>query len=245
MIDGTDVTSEASTLYNDPQGGFWIGTFNHGLLYYHADRFKFKNIGKIFFGQQVEDVNINYFSETQNHQIVVGATNGMYVYNPVNSELKKLSDNYDIETFQSRKNAIESRRWFDSFVAGNKNIWGNRIQEYSCILKDKQNLVWLGTQDGLNVIHLKNNKIYTLYTEDGLVNNSIKGLLEDHHGVIWVTTSYGVSRIIANDKEDELHFSISNFNQFDGVIDKEFIVGSTFVSSRGLLFMGEIGRAHV
>jgi len=88
MVDGAEINTEASTLYNDTQGGLWIGTFNRGLLYYHADRFKFKNIGKAFFGNQVKDIDVTCFAETGQGAIMVGTSKGLYSYV---SETTKLS----------------------------------------------------------------------------------------------------------------------------------------------------------
>lgn len=87
MVDGTEINTEASTIYNDSQGGMWIGTFNRGLLYYHADRFKFKNIGKPFFGSQVNDIDVTCFTESGQGAIMVGTSKGLYNYIPETSTL--------------------------------------------------------------------------------------------------------------------------------------------------------------
>lgn len=87
LVDGTDVTNEASTLYNDPQGGFWVGTYNHGLLYYHADRFKFRNLGRLYFHNTGADLIVQSFAELETGRFLVATNKGLFVYN---SELDDL-----------------------------------------------------------------------------------------------------------------------------------------------------------
>src|SRR5574344_903198 len=49
LVDGRSFDCEISTQFNDNQGGLWVGTLNRGLLYYHPDRFKFRNFGLSLF----------------------------------------------------------------------------------------------------------------------------------------------------------------------------------------------------
>lgn len=335
LVDGTAVNTEASTLYNDSQGGLWIGTFNHGLLYYHPDRFKFKNVGKTFFGTQLKDIDVSCFEQIAQNTILVGTKNGLYTYSPETSKLSvftglpadvdclsmtKDSQNriwictrnkgvyclqnnqvkhinvlggncHDIvekpdgqflvatsdglanfnpvsEEFQSLQLALngESLRSvsqlipFDiqSFLGRSNaglfvyNFKKNKIsqplkqplknenQNYTAIFKDSRGIVWIGTQDGLSVWQPSKAELHTLFTDDGLVNNSIKGITEDKQGLIWITTAGGVSRISVNTKEKKLRFSIANFNHYDGVIENEFTASATFASNNGQLLMGGV-----
>lgn len=335
LVDGTEVNTEASTLYNDSQGGLWIGTFNHGLLYYHPDRFKFKNIGKTFFGTQPKDIDVTCFQETTQNTILVGTKNGLYTYSPETSKLSVFSGfpvdadcvsmtkdaqnriwictrnkgvyclqnnqvtpigmlvgncNYIVEkpdgqflvatseglavfnpmngVFQPLQLTLNGERLasvsqllpFDknSFLGRCNaglfvyNYKKNRIsqplkqllkdenQRYSCIFKDSRGIVWIGTQDGLIVWSPQKKELHTLFTDDGLVNNSIKGILEDKQGRIWVTTAGGVSRIVVNANEKQLRFSMANFNHFDGVLENEFTASAVFASDKGQLYLGGV-----
>nr|WP_314898082.1 ATP-binding protein [uncultured Flavobacterium sp.] len=340
LVDGTEVNTEASTLYNDSQGGLWIGTFNHGLLYYHNDRFKFKNVGKTFFGTQLKDIDITCFEQTAQNTILVGTKNGLYNYSPETSKLSifsglpldvdcismtkdsqnriwictrnkgvyclqnnhikhidQLTENcrHIVENpdgqllvatseglavfnpvngvFQPLKLALNGERLhsvsqlisFDkqSFMGRSnaglfvynykkhsvsqplKELLKNENQQYTCIFKDSRGIVWIGTQDGLSVWQPSRTELHTLFTDDGLVNNSIKGIVEDRQGLIWVTTSGGVSRIVVNTKGKQLRFSIANFNHYDGVIENEFTASATFASNKGQLLMGGVNGFNI
>ena len=341
LVDGVEINTEVSTLYNDSQGGLWIGTFNRGLLYYHADRFKFKNVGKAFFGSQLKDIDVTCFTENAQGAILVGTSKGLYSYTPETTKLSlwqglpadiacisltKDSKNriwlcssntglYCIENMKVRKydlsgvNILQIHETLDGqlFMATNLNGIGtfnpetgqyqrisltpkdnqlntisqlihfgsqtllgrgnsglfiydykrnkliqpqtdplrNGNQQFNCIFRDRRGITWIGTQDGLNAWLPARHEFHTLYTDNGLVNNSIKGILEDKQGMIWITTSGGVSRINVLDNGKKLHFSIANFNHFDGVIGNEFIENATFATSRGLLLMGGINGFNV
>lgn len=339
LVDGTQVHTEASTLYNDSQGGLWIGTFNHGLLYYHPDRFKFKNIGKTFFGTQDKDININCFTEITPNTFLTGTRNGLYSYNfqkntlsvsqglPADADcLSMTKDSKDriwictrnkgmyclqnnqikpIELQYHCRNIVEQSANqfllaateglvefnsttgnaqllqpklngerlgsvsqlipFDKqtfigisdaglFVYNYKKqhigqpfnkILNNKNQHYSCVFKDSRGIVWLGTQDRLNVWNPLKKEFHTLYTDDGLVNNSIKAIAEDKQGKLWVTTAAGISRITVNNKGKQLDFAIANFNHYDGVIENEFVTNAIYTDEIGKLFMGGVNGFNV
>jgi len=335
LVDGTEINTEASTLYNDSQGGLWIGTFNRGLLYYHADRFKFKNVGKAFFGSQAKDIDVTCFAENGQGAILVGTSKGLYSYAPETTtlslwqglpaniacvsltkdshnrvwlctgnsglfclqnntakalDLKHLNIRQIHETPDGQIFAATNRGFGiinpstgtctdvplprsmgglcsvsqlvgfgkDGLLCkGNTGLFiydykrkqlnltlnpllKNGNQQFNCIFQDRRGITWIGTQDGLNAWLPARYEFHTLYTDNGLINNSIKGIFEDKQGIIWVTTSGGVSRISVADNGNKLHFSIANFNHFDGVIGNEFTANATYATSRGLLLMGGI-----
>lgn len=62
----------------------------------------------------------------------------------------------------------------------------------------------------------------TFYTTDGLVNNSIRSIIQSEDNIIWLSTSNGITRITANNLQEPLSYSFANFNQYDGVITDEF-----------------------
>ena len=340
LVDGTEVHTEASTLYNDAQGGLWIGTYNHGLLYYHPDRFKFKNIGKAFFGVQPKDINVSCFAETAENTILVGTKNGLYSYNSETTILSLLSGfPADVDCISMTKDS-QNRIWICTqnkgvyclqnnqikhidVLAGNcryiveksdgqfvlatteglvgfnaatgklqplqlkmngqslgfitqlipydkesfigisdaglfvynykkhiisqplKALLKNENKRYTAVFKDSRGIVWVGSQDGLSVCKPEKNQTQTLFTDDGLVNNSIKGIVEDKQGILWVTTAAGVSRIVVNDKEKQFQFSITNFNHYDGVIENEFIPNAIYANENGKLFLGGVNGFNI
>jgi AraC-like DNA-binding protein/ligand-binding sensor domain-containing protein len=91
LVDGQVISTEVSTIFHDNQGGMWLGTVNRGLLYYHPDRFKFKNVGKSLF-QLAEGatLNVTAFADIGNRNILAGALQGLFVYNEYTNKIKRL-----------------------------------------------------------------------------------------------------------------------------------------------------------
>ena len=220
LVDGTDVTTEANTMYNDQQGGLWLGTYNHGLLYYHPDRFKFKYYGKGLFNVGPGDVEVLGFQSLTADKIRIRTSNGLYDFQPKTGSMNPASRS---ETLPSTTQTTSD------------------VVTYT----DSRGYLWTGTLDGLTVRLSKKEGSKTLYMEDGLVNNCIKGILEDDGGNLWLSTSSGVSRISVKRIQGKPHFSITNFNQYDGVIRNEFITNAICKTKEGLLLIGGVNEFNV
>lgn len=237
LVDGTVINTEASTQWNDDQGGLWIGTFNHGLLYYHVDRFKFKNFGKVLFQVNANDLNVTNFAELEPGRILVGTNQGVYQFLEANATLKRLTmDRLEGQPQFFRQELLtqELRQRID-----------NLNKQYNCIFEDSKKNVWIGTQDGLFHWQPASKELHTFFTDNGLINNSVKGVVEDQDGRIWVTTAGGVSRIVAEKRGGSMDFSIANFNHFDGVIENEFLNQSVFLSRSGTIYLGGINGFNI
>ena len=89
FVDGKEIKTEVSTVFNDNQGGTWIGTLDRGICYYHPNRFKFKNVGKVFFPNidQNGEVSVSCFVEDAHGGILVGTRQGLLRYSLSESKL--------------------------------------------------------------------------------------------------------------------------------------------------------------
>jgi len=205
--------------------------------------------------------NCSYIVEKQDEQFLVATSDGLAVFNPTNGvfqplqlalngkPLRSVSQliPFDKQSFMGRSNAgLFVYNYKKSAISKPlKELLKNENQQYTCIFKDSRGVVWIGTQDGLSFWQPSKAELHTLFTDDGLVNNSIKGIVEDRQGLIWITTSGGVSRIAIDTKEKKLRFSIANFNHYDGVIENEFTASATFASNKGQLLMGGVNGFNI
>lgn len=340
LLDGRSIDTEVSTLYNDTQGGFWVGTLNRGLLYYHPDRFKFSNIGKSRFPvKKPGDLSVTCFGNDASGRLLVGTAGGLFKYKPAEEQLTRspgmlgnircnaiYTDKqqrtwicttkglYKIE--DDRENYFDTgdincitQTGIDEFYLGSEEegllkfqpssgvkepvkatainntavtrlkeciIWEGRVigisnaglmiydpalktsisgqhlpvklrrlfntnnQQYTCLLADSRGLLWLGTEDGLNVWDNRNGTLCSLHNDEGLINNSVKAVVEDNEHELWVSTSNGVSRVRVNKNQGQYQFAFDNFNNYDGIIDNEFIPRSAFISQHNNLYFGGI-----
>lgn len=332
LVDGRRFDCEISTQFNDNQGGLWVGTVNRGLLYYHPDRFKFRNYGSSLFSMP-QTTNIGVTGIAENNDIVMIGTHwGLYSLNPNSKKpelYKQIPTNSNCEMLLSDS---QNRLWLCTRNNGLFGIEGNKIshfdlpyqcyslfetfdkrlflctnqgpgvfdaqhgtfakasglplgntyqlttysrdtllgysdkslffyhtksnsvsvpdkdapinqhnnKHYHCLYTDSRGLIWIGTGDGLYTFNTKTLKTNHFHTKDGLINNSIRSVIEDNQGRVWVSTANGISCITLTPNQQSYRFSFSNYNRFDGVIENEFLPRSVCKTTDGSLLWGGI-----
>lgn len=110
-----------------------------------------------------------------------------------------------------------------------------------CMFSDKNGLLWMGTYGGLYMWDPRTRRLYRLTIEEGLVNNSIKAIIEDNNGSVWVTTSRGISRVDKIQVGRGYEFSIVNYNKNDGVKAQTFTGRAAYLSPSSELYFGGLG----
>jgi signal transduction histidine kinase/ligand-binding sensor domain-containing protein/DNA-binding response OmpR family regulator len=105
-------------------------------------------------------------------------------------------------------------------------------------------VLWIGTNNGLNKFVVKNsesNKEFssppeveiTQFTiKNGLADNSIKSIVEDDNGNLWLGTGSGIS-FFDIDKNQ-----FTNFSKTDGVVGSDFNFSAAYKNKDGIIFMG-------
>lgn len=331
LVDGRTIHTEVSTLYNDNQGGMWLGTLNQGILYYHPNRFRFQNIGKTLF-TNTEDMNIyvTCFTTDNYGNILVGTRKGLFYYNPSDDSLHPYSRELSVINCNTLFKDSRQRIWlgtagqelycitpdkgikcytlqgqtihsimelpdrtlylclnnqgFGTFspetgkfeketntpqgdhstvyqitplgkdsIAGITRkgwfIYDRKKKKYSytanshvcnSIMADRKKHIWIGLEDGLLLWNTDTGQQHTFYTTDGLINNSIRSIIQTEDDAVWVSTSNGITRIAATGTQEPLSYSFANFNQYDGVITDEFCERSAFIATDGTLYWGGI-----
>ncbi len=76
---GEILKTEILHQYNDNTGGLWVGTRTKGLLYYHPDRFKFREFGLSSFGIKENELWIKCLADFDG-DILVGTQRGLFRY---------------------------------------------------------------------------------------------------------------------------------------------------------------------
>lgn len=92
-------------------------------------------------------------------------------------------------------------------------IIGEHTDKYNCMLRDKKNHLWVGTQNGLyclipSVENVMSPPLFSCKRIEGLSNNCIRSLVADANDNIWAGTSCGISRVTP---------SIINYGEEDGI----------------------------
>ena len=110
------------------------------------------------------------------------------------------------------------------------------IDKILSLCQTKDGRIWMGSngygmycewydKDGKRQI-----KNYT--TADGLANNTVKGIVEDNLGMLWIATENGLS--IFNPKTE----AFSSFSKEDGLLCAQFYFNGAIRSQSGVIYLG-------
>ncbi|MEL1241093.1 ligand-binding sensor domain-containing protein [Flavobacterium flavipallidum] len=219
-VGGSILNTEISTLFYDKQGGLWLGTLNQGLLYNHPSRYKFTYIGRSYFSEpHIKDVIVQAFAEDKNGNIYVKSQSAIYLYS---------------DALKSDKLTVIPSKSVPREVMGKLNKTNNK----TISITDIRGWIWTGTQDGLKLFEPKKRKKRIFYTQDGLSNNFVHAILEDRNKNIWITSSYGITKLQVDAVTEKIHFT--NFTSDEGTLEGEYSDGAAFEAADGTLYFGGI-----
>ena len=121
----------------------------------------------------------------------------------------------------------------------------SRIYEkISSFCQSRDGTLWLGSNGyGLyhRVVGKDGQETFEVLTQaDGLVNNAVKGIVEDQNGKLWITTQNGLSVYDPHLK------TFTNYTQTDGLVSSQFYWNSAVIAQSGVIYLGsEAGLIEV
>ncbi len=121
-----------------------------------------------------------------------------------------------------------------SHDAGDPNSLNNDFA--SPIVEDHAGNLWIGTYGGgINKFDPRTQK-FTAFTEsEGLINNTVFGVLVDGAGKLWISTFSGMSSL------DPVSHKFRNFTSASGLQSEEFNLNCSFLDNDGTMFFGGHG----
>lgn len=240
-------------IFQDSEGILWIGTDN-GLGYYEPtndDFIYFK--ADDFLGNHLSNNKILAIFEDTNHNIWVGTENGLNQFNKSN---KQFQSYFYSNQFYSTVNSIaegyyKNTLWITTESNGlyqfntqtkqfthiahtteRNNLSTNQT---NCLLKSNNNILWIGTQNGLNKVDLKPKRFLLLGNEDnsqGIKHNYTSAICLEKN-LVFFGTKFGGLQIYNLEKQTRQTFSADkgNFpsNYITAIIkfsEKEILIGS-------------------
>jgi signal transduction histidine kinase/ligand-binding sensor domain-containing protein len=222
--DPGDVKRESIySITEDSQGFLWLGTIGRGLSKFDP------GIGKFIYYQQTWNPDTgfrieNTISDNYIHDVVedtsgrlwIGTQEGLNIFD------RETGRWLSIKQDPSNPNSL-SHNWITT------------------LYQVPSGILWIGTQGGgLNSLDLTKIKEtdpatypFTHYHEqDGLANDMVFDILDDHNGTLWIATANGLSRFDPQTK------TFKNFGASDGLPINEFSAGIR--SDNGEMFFGGI-----
>ena len=65
---------------------------------------------------------------------------------------------------------------------------GISSSQITCVSQDKDGMIWIGTNGGLNQYSKKEDAFIHYFVEDGLSSNHVTGIVVDHANNLWIST---------------------------------------------------------
>ncbi len=242
---------ECRAMCKDSSGNVWIASLQ-GL--YKLDRHGHT--------EHILNYPVNHIMRCRSGELLVGtATRGLLTYNERSRSFQTLyppGKLYHIRQIVEWKNNLvgvmgtsgkelflidrTNKKMILPPAGGDRSaaIFSHSNYQYACLLSDHDGLLWFGTHDGLDVWDDDKQKLYQLNTKNGLVNSSIKALIEDDDHSVWITTSKGVSHLYKHHTDTGYSFRITNYNKYDGLIEHGFTDRAAFLSPGSGLFIGGV-----
>ena len=189
--------------YLDSQGRFWLATFFGGVDTLNYKTMKFDRVKQDPDGvTQFSGVNVVSINQDKDNNVWIGTDDGGL-------------NRYNLNT-----------RRFSHYFNKQEKKPGVYV-----LFTDSQGRVWAG-MSGLYLFD-KQHDTFKLFTQKaGLGTDFIKGITEDEHHNLWISTSNGITRL------DPLTGKCKQFNTYDGLQGMEFEANSYLKTRDGEMFFG-------
>lgn len=198
-------------IYEDKKQRLWIGTLGGGL-----NQFDRKTNSFIHYASQQKQQGIAFVSvvtEDKKGNLWIGTAAGVEVFNP---ETKTTN--------------------YYNHIPGDSNSLSN--DNVNVIFQDSRGWMWIGCREGLNLFDPVTKKFRNFTIKDGLPDNTVLTVLEDHEHRIWLSTPHGLSFLTIYRQQQGNTFSFRNYNESDGLQGRQFNDKSAYKTREGELIFG-------
>jgi signal transduction histidine kinase/ligand-binding sensor domain-containing protein/DNA-binding NarL/FixJ family response regulator len=255
-----------SVLVIDDKDRLYVGTWGGGLGWINRK----PSASKRYVPLPLSDPFVSSLAfDPVSHLLWIGTMNNVYVYNPADGIVSEpfLNEGKEVVNQNALGMCITRERelWISSpfgllrinltaydkgqlkyqkYVYQLDNPASKRRERITSIFQAKDGTIWLGSNgNGFYKAMKKGNDYQFLaFTKnDGLVSNSVRGMLEDWYGNIWISTDNGLSCF--NVKEE----SFRNYSQIDGLVSDQFYwnAGALSFDKERLFFGSQKGLTEI
>jgi len=204
-------------IYDTINSGVWIGS-NQGIYFYDLSAERLISL----LGNDTSERLLGCVGSVidKKGQLWMGSMEGVYIV--------------DLYSRSPDKNSFKYRHLLYKLDQPDSRI----IEKITCFCLTDNGTLWLGS-NGYGIYKCTTDETggekFTAYTTaDGLPNNSIRGILQDKNGFLWISTNYGLSCYNPSNNR------FSNYTTDDGLIDNQFYWNASCRSESGTLFFGGI-----
>lgn len=201
------------SICEDSRKNIWVATLTSGLNLYNRKTGKFKRINA-----QNSPICFNYINSIvadEHDNLWISSAHGLIYYNPILNISKCYYNNPQNPASISDNHVIST-------------------------FKDSRDFFWICTDNGLNLMNLKNDSFRVLKETDGLPSNRVFRIEEDKDSNLWLSTKNGLSKLTIKrtNGPDSLSFHFVNYGMSDGLQGKEFNETAACETRDGELWFG-------
>lgn len=203
--------NKTSSLYEDKKGVIWVGSSGSGLFYFDESKQKFVNL--------CEEEKPNFIPKTSYVSSFAEDADGIFWVGTM----------YGLYKLQRESKWSFQYQWFSHGLEPGK-LSSSSIQT---LYEDKRKNLWVGTTDnGMNVKRKGASGFEVIQKEHGLGSNTVRAMLEDASGHLWISGNRGLSKL------DPTLWKFTNFSREDGLASNNFNNNACLRRSTGELFFG-------
>ncbi len=214
-------STKIKSVYEDKNRQLWLRTVD-GIINYDPKKEQF-----LEYKQPKEKhgyiSSYNYFSIIQDLKgnFWTGSKNGLVKFNQKSKKFTTFKFNKDIDKNEVFYVLIEnpSKFWIGAkdgiYIFNPKTNTFTKVKSKEKIInvrtihKDKNGIIWAGTEYGLIFLKPNENKFKTFKLENFVPNEvnvgNVIDILEDNSGILWVCTDYGIFKIDSKKKHFNLY----------------------------------------
>ena len=211
----TDLSYVGALVYDQINGLMWIGT-NAGIFYFDPV------LGRVFPALREQAFGCIGACIDSGGRLWMGGQSGVYVFD-LRSRDKAAGDfAFPVRNYRFKLDHPGSRT----------------VEKIYSVCQASDGTVWLGSYgNGIYKAQEGADGEFTFVnysTEDGLVNDNVKGIVEDGFGDLWISTDKGLSRFSPETGR------FASFVTADGLASDQFYLNAYCRTSGGLLAFGHV-----
>lgn len=201
--------------YDSLNDGLWIAS-NGGIYFYNLAT---RQMEEPYEGCRDVRGCIGSIIDRDNH-LWIGCLDGVRVIDLNRGNSKVQSSKFKVRALRTKLDAPES----------------GITEKITCFWQSADGALWMGSNGyGLykRTVDKSGKETFTNYTTvQGLANNAVKGIVEDKNGLLWITTTNGLSMMNTQTG------TFLNFSDNDGLPSSQFYWNSAVIGSDGLVYLG-------
>ncbi|RNC66175.1 hybrid sensor histidine kinase/response regulator transcription factor [Proteiniphilum sp. X52] len=239
-----------SLLYD--KNRLWVGTFSEGLYVSDLLTGEIKSYKNSLSENSIKDDNIYSIYKDSSGKIWIGSMTGLQYFDEISSNFRRINEDMINNQVNDILEDYKGILWFatigDGIFSYNRfsdewfhypstvNNTDDTGKSIICLLQDKKNRLWIGTEGaGLGIYDVNTNSFKSAITSDtGLPNDVIYRLIEDNKGYIWGSTNKGIFRL----NPDNLDVTV--YTHSNGLLGDQFNYKSGFKSYDGKIYFGGV-----